>query len=107
MKLPTNDGEGRPGDDRGDCCGKSFRKCGGKEPFGCRYPNSDGLRCKLGMGGSSLLGDMEIGLCDGEGVECVETVSEKAPSDGRVEGGLVVESFALVSAAASSMVPVW
>jgi len=54
-----------------------------------------------------LLGDIETGLWDGEGVECVETVSEKAPSGGRVEMGLVVDSFAFVSAAASSIVPLW
>ena len=53
------------------------------------------------------MGDIEAGLWDGDGVECVDTVSEKAPSDGWVDVGLVVESFAFVSAAASSIVPVW
>jgi hypothetical protein len=54
-----------------------------------------------------LLGDIETGLWDGEGVEWEETVSEKATSDGRVEVALVVDSFAFVSAAASSIVPLW
>jgi hypothetical protein len=62
----------------------------------------------FGIGGNSLLGDIEAGLCEGEGVErVVDTVSEKVPSDGRAELGFVVDSFAFVSAAASSIVPVW
>jgi hypothetical protein len=69
LKLPASEGEGRPGDDLGDCCWKSCRRWGGNDPFGCRNPNSDGRGCKLGMGGNSLLGDVEAGLCDGEGVE--------------------------------------
>lgn len=54
-----------------------------------------------------MLGDIATGLWDGEGVECVETVSEKATSDGRSELRPVVDSLAFVSAAACSIVPVW
>ena len=61
----------------------------------------------FGMGGSSCPGDRDVGRCEGDGVERAEAVSESAPSSCLTELFFELDNFALVSAAASSIVPEW